>query len=194
MKIQNIIVTAVLSAGLLLTGCARSIAINPTPVLPKQGAVKVEKTVGLFISAADRALVVESPGGGGDKLSYLPYKDLEGPINTMLWGIYSKVESLPAMDAGTLSARKVTMVFTPKLTTTSSSSSALTWPPTDFSVTIKATALDTAGKTLWEESATGTGKAEFKEFITDHPLAARRASRDALDKLELAIRAREAKK
>lgn len=190
MNIQQVLAAFAVSTGLLLTGCAHNIKIDPTPQLAKNTA-KSTKTAGVFITKADRDLTVESPGGGGDRLSYSPYKDLEGPISFMLLNVYSKVESLPANDAATIAAHKVNLVLTPKITTTSSSTSAFTWPPTDFSVTIKATALDNTGKTLWEETTTGSGKAEFKEFVADHALAARRASRDALNKLEAAIRKRE---
>ncbi len=177
------------AAVLLVTGCAHNINIAPSLETPStSSAERANKTVGLFISAEDRALDVESPGGGGDKLSYKPYKDLEGSLFFALSNVYSKVEALTTPNAA---EKNVSLVFAPKLATTSSSSSAFTWPPTDFSVTIQMTALDRAGKVLWKEDVTGNGKAEFSEFKTDYPLAARRASKDALDKLEKLLRTKE---
>ncbi|MBS1209096.1 MAG: hypothetical protein H6R19_1494 [Proteobacteria bacterium] len=191
MKFNSLFCATAIAATLLTTGCAHNINISPVAEAPKATAERVNKTVGMFISAEDRALEVVSPGGGGDKLSYLPYKDLEGPLFFTLSNVYSKVETLPGTDAATVTGKNVSLVFSPKLTTTSSSSSAFTWPPTDFSVTIKMKAIDNAGKVLWEEAVTGNGKAEFAEFKADFPLAARRASKDALEQLEKLVRAKE---
>ena len=52
-------------------------------------------------------------------------------------------------------------------------------------------ALDQGSKLLWEDSVTGKGHADYSEFKKDFPLAARRASKDALEKVEAAIRTKE---
>lgn len=188
MKLRSFFCATAAVATLLVTGCAHNISISPVVEAQKVTPERSAKTVGLFISAEDRVLEVVSPGGGGDNLSYSPYKDLEGPLFFALSNVYSKVETLSTPSAG---GKDLSLIFTPKLSTTSSSSSAFTWPPTDFTVTIQMSALDSAGKVLWKEDVTGSGKAEFSEFKADFPLAARRASKDALNKLQALIREKE---
>jgi len=177
----------------VLTGCAHNITINPAAPDAKASAqaTKANKVAGLYISQADRAREVISPGGGGDKLSYFPYKDLEGPLFFTLGRVYQRVEQVAGTDAASASAKNVSILFAPELKTTSSSPSPLTWPPTKFSVVIHVKALDAAGTTLWEDQITGDGNAEFDEFKRDFPLAARRASADALTKLETVLRTKE---
>jgi hypothetical protein len=174
----------------LASGCAHNIVITPESPAATDAA-KSSKAVGLYISAADREKKVETPGGGGDKVSYAPYKDLEGPLYFTLARVYTKVESVPAADAATLSAKGLNFFVTPIIVTDSSSTSSFTWPPTNFSVELQVKAVDGAGKELWAEKVTGKGAAEFAEFKSDFPLAAKRAGKDALDQLEVVLRKRE---
>ncbi|MDT8405458.1 MAG: hypothetical protein RQ738_12865, partial [Sulfuriflexus sp.] len=75
-------------------------------------------------------------------------------------------------------------VFVPQVSTTSSSPSPFTWPPTDFSITLKVMALDNKGEQVWTGSVAGKGHAEFEEFKNDFQLAARLASKAAFIKLQ----------
>lgn len=192
MQIRTLLTYLVAAAAVTAaSGCAHNIRINPTAATAEATAPKAKKTAGLYISAPDRAREVVSPGGGGDQISYFPYKDLEGPLSATLGRVYENVESLEGFDAKAISGKSVSIAFAPQLSTTSSSPSPFTWPPTEFSVTIKMKAVGPSGDALWEDSVTGSGKAEFEEFKADFPLAARRASADALSKLEALLRKRE---
>ncbi len=179
-------IAALLSVS-LITGCAHNIQITPPVDNLRGGAVKVksEINVGYYISPEDKAKVVTTPGGGGDKISYSPYKDTEEALNTVLSKTYKKVYSVPSLsDKDFVAQKQITYIFKPQLTTTSSSKSGLTWPPTDFSLTITCVAIDSNGNEVWKDTATGNGHAEFDEFKKDFPLAARRASEAAFKQLQ----------
>jgi hypothetical protein len=171
---------------LTLLGCAHPIVISPrVEELPGENAVKIDKIVGYYISASDMAANIESPGGGGDRISYYPYKDIEAALNKILSNVYKDVYKLKSKnDRSELAASGITYVFIPKVATTSSSPSPFTWPPTDFSITLSVVALDNKGGQVWAGSVEGKGHAEFKEFKNDFQLAARLASKEAFIKLQ----------
>lgn len=174
---------------LAMIGCAHPMVISPrVDELPVENKVKIDKVVGYYISASDIALRVESPGGGGDRLAYHPYKDIEAALSKVLFNIYKDVYKLKAKnDKKELTANSITYVFVPQVSTTSSSPSPFTWPPTDFSVTLKMHALDSAGKKVWSGEVRGEGHAEFEQFKDDFQLAARLASKEAFIKLQKEI-------
>jgi hypothetical protein len=178
-----------LSCALLLAACAHPITIAPDlgklagPAAPvKPGAM------GLYISADDKARQVTTPGGGGDKVSYYPYRDLESGIYKILGNIYERVVLvLSPTDVDALAKSGVAVVARPQIFTQSSSSSVLTWPPTNFQVRLSCTFTDISGTTIAETSITGTGNAEFSEFKSDFSLAGKRAAEDALNNMQSAI-------
>jgi len=174
---------------LAMIGCAHPMVISPrVEELPVENKVKIDKAVGYYISAKNLVLKVESPGGGGDRLAYHPYKDIEGALSKVLFNIYKDVYKLKSEnDKKELTKKGVTYVFVPKVSTTSSSPSPFTWPPTDFSVTLDVHALDNSGKQLWSSQVTGKGHAEFEQFKDDFQLAARLASKAAFIKLQKEI-------
>jgi hypothetical protein len=179
-----------LSSLLLVTGCAHNIQITPSldNLRNNPAQTKSDLNVGYYISAEDKTKEVTSAGGGGDKIAYAPYKDTEGALVAALSQVYKKVYSVPALtDRDFLAQKQITYIFKPQLTTTSSSSSAFTWPPTDFALTITCSAVDADGKEVWHDQVTGQGHAEFSEFKSDFPLAARRAAEDAFKKLQTKI-------
>lgn len=169
-----------------LTGCAHTIKITPdVEQMSMENVPRVERPAGYFIAEADRKREVTSPGGGGDKVKYLPYRDLEPAFKQMLMTVFSKVDALTAAPSAEVAkASGVDFMFEPTFQTASSSSSILTWPPTDFTTIVGIRAYDASGKLIWEQSATGTGKAEFGEFVSNHGLAGQRASGDAFKKLQ----------
>lgn len=171
---------------LTLIGCAHPIVISPrVEELPKENSVKIDKVVGYYISDTDMAANVESPGGGGDRIAYRPYRDIEAALNKVLSNVYKDVYKLKASnDSKELAANGVTYVFIPKISTTSDSPSPFTWPPTDFSVTLDVVALDKQGNKVWSGTVEGKGHAEFEEFKNDFQLAARLASKEAFIKLQ----------
>ena len=163
-------------------------ATPPLNTLSGEGITKSSKTVGYYISAEQRALKVSTPGGGGDKVSYLPYAEAEPALKQILANAYTSVVSLSSPNDKTeLASKNVAYVFTPTITTTSKSSSAFTWPPTHFTMTLDCKAADAAGSPVWNGKVTGTGEAVFDDFKHDFSLAARRASKDAFNQLQKAI-------
>ncbi len=170
----------------LLVGCAHQIQITPDVAqLKAQEVVPIERNVGYFISTADRELLVTTPGGGGDKVSYYPYKELEPALFKVLSNVFRRAYPVSSpTDAAALAAKDIAYVFVPVIQTDSSSESAFTWPPTKFKVELACRALDRDGKTIWEQRVVGEGAATFDEFKSDFPLAARRASLKAMSELQ----------
>jgi hypothetical protein len=176
---------------LLAVGCAHKIDISPPlNTLDGNGINKINKTVGYYISPADRTKEVTTPGGGGDKVKYLPYQDLEPALSKMLSNVFVKVVSLPALDDKQyLVGNNIAYVFVPIIETDSSSESILTWPPTKFTVSLDCKAVNSSGNTLWRSKVSGEGQAVFSDFKHDFSLAARRASKNAFMKLQQEISA-----
>lgn len=176
----------------LLAGCAHSIRIAPdTANLPVAGgSPQSSLVVGYFISDEERSRRVITPGGGGDKVEYAPYNELEAGLYRVLRNVFADVRPLKSAEGKAVVGNKgIALVFRPTITTRSSSDSLLTWPPTDFGVTIDIKAADSEGKVVWEQSVSGNGNAQFAEFRHDFSLAAKRASEAALKKLQSRMQA-----
>lgn len=173
----------------LATGCAHPISLTPsiTTGIDQVKVERIEKKVGYYIAQEDRVREVTTPGGGGDKVSYLPYRDLETGMYMVLSQSFSNVSRLEAL--GSPKAAEQQLIIKPTITTTSYSDSAFTWPPTVFTVQITLAIEDSTGKPVTQISAQGEGRAEFSEFKSDFSLAARRASENVLVKLKAAIAA-----
>jgi hypothetical protein len=190
MKFSNAL-RAACAAGViaLLSGCAHDITISgDNSALASKTAAPINKTIGLVITDEERNKEVVSPGGGGDKVSYKPYQDLELPIYLELGNIFKDVVKLNSTpDAATSQSKNLSYIVTPTITTTSSSPSLLTWPPTDFTVTLQCTVTDPTGKLVMTTAVTGSGHAEFSEFKRNFGLAAQRATLDAVQKMQSAM-------
>jgi hypothetical protein len=176
---------------LLLVGCAHRINISPPLSTLEAGSVtRIDKTVGYYISAADKAKEIVTPGGGGDKVKYLPYEESEPALKQVLANIFSKIVPIQSLeDKQFIATNEIVLIFIPSIATDSSSDSALTWPPTTFTVTVDCRAIDRSGATIWQKQVKGEGKAEFSEFKHDFSLAARRASKEAFLNLQSEISA-----
>ncbi len=173
-----------------LFGCARPITMNPDLALVTGGGVaKINKTAGYYISDDSKVLEVTTPGGGGDKIRYFPYRDLEPGLYKALSEVFTSVNKVKdPKDGAALKAANINILITPSIATTSSSPSAFTWPPTKFGVDMLCTIQDGDGKVLETIRVNGEGKAEFDEFKANFSLAAVRASDDVLAKLIKALR------
>ncbi|CAB3648653.1 hypothetical protein LMG24238_00974 [Paraburkholderia sediminicola] len=193
--IRSIAVTGAIAT---LAGCAHDITISGDPASLTATSTTaatstaqtqpINKTVGLVITDELRAKEVVTPGGGGDKVAYKPYRDLELPIYVELSQVFSNVVKLNTVpDEATVQSKSLAYVVTPTISTTSSSPSLLTWPPTDFSVTLVCTVTDPSGKLVTKKEVTGNGHAEFGEFKRNFGLAAQRATIDAVQKLQAAM-------
>jgi len=162
-------------------GCGHQINITPPlNTLDAVGISKIEKNVGYYISPNDLSLEVTTPGGGGDKVEYFPYKESEPALNKILSNIFAKVYPLASTDDKQfLLSNDISYIFIPQIESNSSSDSLFTWPPTNFTVSIDCKALDSSGSIMWQKTVKGEGNAEFAEFKHDFSLAAKRAEKDA---------------
>jgi hypothetical protein len=184
---MNYLIRVVAVYALVFTiGCAHQINITPPlNTLDADGISKIDKNVGYYISAEDLTKEVTTPGGGGDKIKYFPYKESEPALNKILSNIFVKVYPLAsADDSQFILSNDISYVFIPKIETNSSSKSAFTWPPTNFTVSLDCKALDSSGSVIWQKSVQGEGEAEFSEFKHDFPLAAKRAVKKAFSMLQ----------
>ncbi len=169
----------------LLAACAHPIVITPDPATLAKATTKIEKNVGLVITASDKGIEVTTPGGGGDNIRYYPYRDLEFGIYATLSSAFTNVIPINSVDEKQLiTQQNLNLVFVPKIQTTSSSESIFTWPPTFFSIMLDYRILDAGGMQVSSGRVLGEGKAEFSEFKSDFGLAAKRAGTDALNKLK----------
>ena len=173
----------------ILTGCAHPILITPELQSLDRTQVKpIDKKVGYYISQADRDLKVTTPGGGGDKVAYYPYKELEPALQKVLNNVFQGIERVQSPnDAAYLKQHGISYVFVPTIKTDSSSSGMLTWMPTKFTVDLTCKAYDDAGAQIWTHQFSGTGEAVFSELKSDFSLAAKRASQKAFQELQGAV-------
>ena len=177
---------------LLVSACAHNIQINPdlNTLRSESSEGKIDAAVGYYISDENRMLKVTTPGGGGDKISYQPYKDTEGALNTILSDLFVSVFTIKDLnDKAFLEEKKIAYIFKPEINTDSSSDSIFTWPATDFTMNLTCEALDNNGNSIWVKTVTGEGKAEFSEFTADFGLSGRRATQDAFEKMKREISA-----
>jgi hypothetical protein len=170
----------------LVAGCAHPIVITPDVTrLDARGIKPIDANVGYFIGPDDRDRQVVTPGGGGDTVAYYPYKELEPGLFRVLSNVFRRAYPLASTnDAAMLSAKDISFVLIPSIKTDSSSESVFTWPPTKFRVELSCRAVDRGGQVVWDGRVVGDGEATYEEFVTDMPLAARRASLSALTALQ----------
>ncbi|HEY7642971.1 MAG TPA: hypothetical protein VH814_24780 [Steroidobacteraceae bacterium] len=169
----------------VLAGCAHPMIIKPEmeALSTTTNAERIQKKVGLYISAANRTKEVTTPGGGGDKVRYVPYGDIEPGLYKVLGDVFQDVSILPGTDADSIAKHSVAYVIEPEISTTSSSSGFFTWMATDFEVQLQCKISDASGQTVTTVSSVGTGKASSSELMQNFSLAGQRASQDALIKL-----------
>jgi hypothetical protein len=178
----------ILSLGivLVLAGCAHPILLTPdSHALTAGGLQPIKKNVGYYISPENKAHEFTTPGGGGDKVSHFPYRDMEPGLYTVLSNVFADVTALKsANDVETIRKKNISFVFVPTIVPTSSSDGVFTWPPTSFTINLECVALDADGKEVARKTVVGAGAATFSEFKGNFALAGQRASTDALQKLQ----------
>jgi hypothetical protein len=186
-RLSSLLLTALLA----LAGCAHDITIAPNlDNLPRsEAAQKVQKKVGYYISDANRAKMVTTPGGGGDNVQYQLYSNLDAGIYRILSNVFADVSVVQdKSDIRALTDKGISLVFTPTITTTSSSRNIMFWAPTDFSVTIDCAAVDANGKQIWQTVVTGQNDlTSVSVAIRDSGITGRQASEAALKKLQKAM-------
>src|SRR5215472_12399664 len=85
----------VVSLALICGACAHSITIVPdAATLGDQLPMKIDKLVGYYISPENHAKKVETAAGGGDKVAYSPYADLEPGLNKVLSNVFTQVVAI----------------------------------------------------------------------------------------------------
>ncbi|OOG45380.1 hypothetical protein [Polaromonas sp. A23] len=179
-----------LMACVFLFGCAHPITMNPdlAVVAAPAGVKPINKKVGYHMPDVLRAVEVTTPGGGGDKVRYFPYRDIEPGFYKALSEAFTGVSKVQnPKDAAALQADGISLLITPEITTNSSSDGAFTWPPTQFTVRLVCAIVDANGKPVETIRVSGEGAATFGEFKSNFSLAAVRASNDALVKLIKAL-------
>jgi hypothetical protein len=174
-----------LFAAFIITGCAHTIVISPdiSKIERDKNAQPIQKNVGYYI-VGDREKEVVTPGGGGDKVTYKPYKDIEAGFHTMLTNVFKNVYALKSDKDVEISKNDLSYIIALEVTTNSSSPSLFTWPPTIFDVTLNCNIKDERDRNITSLTVTGDGRAEFDEFKSDYGLAGKRATQDALIKLQ----------
>jgi hypothetical protein len=132
----------------------------------------------------DRNKQVTTEGGGGDKVIYFPFRDLEKAIRDSLKAIYSDVSVIRSPnDAEFVKENNISFIFAPEIYTSSNSNSAFTWPPTQFNIELACTVTDPGGNIISRIRVLGTGTAEYSEFKSDFGLAGRRAATEVSARL-----------
>lgn len=186
--IRHMLAVAALAGAALLTGCAHPISLtSDITKLTGSGLSKVDRKVGLVITEDQRKLTVEGPGGGGDKVSFQPYKDLEPGLYVALSESFASVTRVTGPGDPKVAAEGLSHLVVPVISTTSFSPSIVTWPPTVFTVELNLSVNDAQNKPVTQFRVQGEGRAEYDEFKTDLSLSARRAAEDALKKLVKAL-------
>ena len=181
----------VIALCLELSGCAHPISMAPdlAAVEKLASGPLIDRKVGYYLSDASRATEITTPGGGGDKVRYFPYRDLEAGLYKTLGTVFRDVAKVSsADDAVAIREGGLSLLLKPEISTTSFSDSVVTWPPTLFVVKLTCVVKDAQGKTIDTISTEGSGRAEFTEFKADFSLAAKRASNEALKNLAQALR------
>ena len=186
---KNIRLAFVMTVAVMATGCAHLMTVRPdiAELAKPAGMTPIPRNVALYISPENRAKEVTTPGGGGDKVSYYPYADMETGLYKVLGNAFQNVDLLSRLGDASLAKHSVSLIATPEITTTSSSNGVFTWMATDLTVHISCKFSDVEGHEVATISSTGTGHAEFSELSKDFSAAGERASRDALEKLQAAI-------
>jgi len=174
---SKLLLTSIIMITTLISGCAHQIKINPNTESFSESNLKINKVVGYHISDTDRNKLVKTDGGGGDDITYTPYKDTESVLFTVLSNKFKDVYLVKSLDDSTfIKDNEIKLIFIPKITTSSSSQSPFTWPPTKFTVDLKIKAINSSGDVVWEKQIKKTGLAEYDEFKSDFSLSARRAT------------------
>lgn len=169
----------------VVTGCAHPIVISPdiSKIEPDGSGKTIQENVGYYI-VEDRDKEVITSGGGGDKVRYKPYKDIETGFYKMLSNVFKSVSVLKSDKDTLISKNAINYIISLDVSTNSSSSSMFTWPPTMFGVNLNCNIKDKTGRNITSLLAVGEGRAEFDEFKSDFSLAGKRASQDALMKMQ----------
>ena len=175
---------------LLTTSCAHRINITPPLTQFKSTeSSRVEKNVAYFISPKNLKKQVVTPGGG-DKVKYLPYKESEPALRTILSNIFNNVYPISTLnDTQFIISKDISYIFIPNIDTNSSSRSIWIWPPSDFTVTLNCYAMDSSEITVWQTKINAEAHLGLPSVFKDHSLAGKVAIEKAFSILQREIHA-----
>jgi hypothetical protein len=170
-------------------GCAHRINITPAlDDLGASGVAKIDKSVGYYISPENLAKEVVTPGGGGDSVKYLPYKEAEPALLRVLSNVFREASAVPSpTHAELIASKNIAFVFVPTIVTDSSSRSSWIWPPSDFTVTLDCKAMDPSGRVVWETSLKGEAHERLPDVSREHDRAGKVAIHNAFRELQSRI-------
>lgn len=170
---------------IFFNGCTHKIDITPNQDNITNLDYKIDKknyNVAYYIENIN--LTTVSEGGGGDKISYLPYNETEAAFRKVLVKHFKKVFLIDNINNKEfISNNDIKLIFNYKINTFSSSDSAFTWPPTKFVVILDCKAIDKDEKIKWQKTLTDEAYASFDEFKNDFGLAGKRATENVFKKL-----------
>jgi hypothetical protein len=170
---------------LSLSACAaHPITITPLETPERKENSLNAKKVAYLITNEERNKQVTTEGGGGDKVTYYPYRDLEKAIREALRAVYSDVFAIDSIyNNPIVKENDISFIFSPEIYTNSNSDSAFKWPPTTFSIELSCYVTDSTGKPITRIKVLGNCAVEFSEFNRDFGLAGRRAATEVSKKL-----------
>lgn len=172
----------------IMVGCAHQINMTAdvSQLQPTPDVQPIKKNVGYYF-IENREKMVETAGGGGDKIKYSPYKDIEGGVFKILSNTFKSALSITSDKDVAIGKNDLNYIVAVEVSTNSSSPSLFTWPPTVFGVNLVANISNNSGQPVTRLFVIGEGRAEFDEFKGNHSLAGNRASLDALKKMQTAL-------
>ena len=148
---------------------------------------KLSNRIGYYIPDSARSLEVESGAGGGDKVKYFPYRELEPSFRAMLGNVFSSVAKIgDGADAKAMAEDNIGYIISPKVVTSSSSTSGVRWPPTNFTFELTCDVRTVDGKTIASPRVVGLGQYVIPTIIAGADLGApgKRAMLDALGQMQ----------
>ena len=174
---------------MILYGCAHQMSIDPNlnAIQSFDPTKKINKKLGYYF-VENKEKEVITAGGGGEKVRYKPYKDLEEGLKKVFNNTFRSVS--PLRSESDRSAEDVDLIAEIKVSTTSYSHSAVTWPPTQFGVNLSCKVKDISGEQIATIQVNGEGTSEFNEwFLSNKGLSGKRAAEDLLNKFQALIAA-----
>ncbi|OWT75012.1 MULTISPECIES: hypothetical protein [unclassified Achromobacter] len=171
----------------VLAGCAHPYTVRPdlAKIQRDPSAERIDANVAYYMSSEDLDKQVTTSASGGDRVRYQPYKDIEAGFYKMLTNVFTKVSK--ARTPTPSPAENNAYVIQTSISTESSGSSMLWWPPSNMSMSLTCTIMDTTGRQVAQIRVTGEGKATSDEFLGHLTLTGERASEDALIKMQKAL-------